>query len=749
MRAQSRGWACNISHTFKLLVAFFAAAPCCALAQSYRFTTVAGSNANGLVDGTGSQAVFRYLTGMAIDASGNIFVADAPSNAIRKVTPAGAVTTFAGGALLPGLVDGQGTAARFAYPTGVAVDGAGNIYVSDSGNNAIRKISPAGAVTTLAGGGKGVFIPGTNILDPGYYDNSGSADGTGRNASFDMPSGVAVDGAGNVFVADTFNNEIRKVTPGGVVSTVAGSPLYESFTNNDGVGADARFYGPIGVATDPNGNLIVADTDNSSIRRVTPGGVVTTVAGPRIYSAGNDTGAKDGPAADALFRYPAGIACDSAGNIFVGDTQNSSIRRISTTGTVTTIGGIPGKAGEADGDGSGALFNGPYGLALAPDGSLFVSDSPYIRKGVPLPAGTPAILLQPVGTTLVAGQSFALIFGSAGNNPTYQWLRNGITIPGATAASYSVATVTSADSGSYQVVVTNQFGSATSFPAIVVVTPSTFSASPSTLDSSRLIDISTRSYVGLGSAVSIAGFVVEGNKPKTLLIRAAGPSLAQFGVSGVLDDPVLELHSSTSIVGTNDNWSDDPTEATFIANAAKIAGAWSWQDGSQDSAMVVTLNPGSYTAIVSGRYGFETGVALVEVYDVDYGPGAARLTNLSTRSQVQGGQQVQIAGFVIAGPSPKKVLIRASGPALAKYGVSGLLADPYLEVHAASGLLASNDNWDVALRPSFQAMGVDNWSVGSADAALEMTLDPGTYTAVVSGKGGATGVNLVEILEEN
>ena len=211
---------------------------------------------------------------MAVDAAGNVYVADTGNDTIRKITPAGVVTTLAGTAGQAGSADGTGTAARFNEPDGVAVDAAGNVYVADTNNDTIRKITPAGVVTTLAG----------------TAGQAGSADGTGAAAQFNAPEGVAVDGAGNVYVADTGNDTIRKITPAGVVTTLAGTA--GQVGSADGTGSAARFNDPDGVAVDGAGNVYVADTINDTIREITPAGVVTTLAGsPGQYGSADGTGA--------------------------------------------------------------------------------------------------------------------------------------------------------------------------------------------------------------------------------------------------------------------------------------------------------------------------------------------------------------------------------------------------------------------------------------------------------------------------
>jgi sugar lactone lactonase YvrE len=316
-------------------------------------TTLAGTaGSSGSADGTGAAARFNQPRGVAVDGSGNVFVADSYNNAIRKITPNGVVTTLAGTAGSYGSADGTGATARFNNPSGVAVDGAGNVFVTDYNNTTIRKITPTGVVTTLAGSA----------------GLSGSADGTGAAARFSDPEGVAVDGSGNVLVADWENNTIRKITPTGVVTTLAGTA--GSYGSADGTGAAARFLGPSGAAVDTAGNVFVADSDNNTIRKITPTGVVTTPAG----TAGS-YGSADGTGAAARFDWPSGVAVDGAGNLFVADASNDTIRKITSSGVVTTLAGSAGYSGSADGTGAAARFNGPNDVAVDGAGNVFVADS--------------------------------------------------------------------------------------------------------------------------------------------------------------------------------------------------------------------------------------------------------------------------------------------------------------------------------------------------------------------------------------
>lgn len=283
-------------------------------------TTFVGSN-QGFADGTGTAAQFNFPTSMVKDAAGNFFVADRDNHRIRKITPAGVVTTFAGSGTA-GFTNGTGTAASFNQPYALAIDAGDNLYVGDRVNYSIRKITPAGVVTTLAGNG-----------------TAGMIDATGSAARFGEPIGIAVDASGNVYVGDYFNNRIRKISPAGVVTTFAGSS--PGFV--DGTGTSAAFNNPFGLAFDAAGNLYVADSHNFAIRKITAAGVVTTLAGNGTQGSANGTGSA------ATFSRPIGITVDANGNVYECDLDNHTIRKITPAGVVTTFAGTTGVRGAIDG----------------------------------------------------------------------------------------------------------------------------------------------------------------------------------------------------------------------------------------------------------------------------------------------------------------------------------------------------------------------------------------------------------------
>jgi sugar lactone lactonase YvrE len=332
--------------------------PISAPTSRIQVSTVAGSGSVGTANGIGTAASFNNPAGIAVDASGNLYVADSNNDLIRKITADGVVTTLAGSAGVTGAVNGTGTAASFWHPWGIAVDSSGNVYVADQLNAVIRKITTDGVVTTLAG-------------SAGVY---GSADGIGTVASFFQPAGIAVDSTGSVYVADSGNNIIRKITSDGVVTTLAGSEKVTGSTN--GTRDAASFNSPEGVALDTYGNLYVTDSVNDLIRKITPLGVVTTLAG----SAGV-AGSANGIRAVASFNTPFGIAVDNSGNVYVADQVNNLIRKISSDGAVKTFAGT-GAAGSANGDGTSASFNSPFGIAVDGSGTVYIADTTnqLIRK---------------------------------------------------------------------------------------------------------------------------------------------------------------------------------------------------------------------------------------------------------------------------------------------------------------------------------------------------------------------------------
>lgn len=359
-------------------------------------STIAGSGVNAEKDGVGKQASFSYPGGMVVDAAGNIYVGD-EGHSIRKVTQAGVVTTIIGAGAA--IINGDAKAATFNQPTDVATDAAGNIFVADAGNNLIREINTAGTVSTFAGTG-----------------DKGNTDGALKTATFSSPLGITIDASGNFFVADSANNVLRKISTTGLVSSIAlfvnangasgplnyptgvtvdgsgniyyfnsywnslcqigpGQTRTFSLGNNPGPSNGMFFFKAFDLAVDKQSNVYVADAGNSRICKINTAGLETTIAGSASASNFPIIGNTNGTGTNASFNHPKGIAVDGSGNVYVADTQNNLIRKITPAGLVTTIAGT-GTAGANDGNGGSATFNKPMGLSVNPAGTIiYVADT--------------------------------------------------------------------------------------------------------------------------------------------------------------------------------------------------------------------------------------------------------------------------------------------------------------------------------------------------------------------------------------
>ena len=525
-------------------------------------STFAGNGTVSSTNATGTSASFWNPGGVAIDASGNIYVADYSNNKIRKITSAGVVTTLAGNGTA-GSIDATGTNATFNGPVGLAVDASGNVYVADVANHKIRKITPAGAVTTLAGSG-----------------TAGSVDATGTSASFNRPDGVAVDALGNVYVSDYVNNKIRKVTPGGVVTTFAGSntPGY-----SDGTGTAAKFNLPLGVGLDVSGNLYVADGNNNMIRKITSAGVVTTLAGSGVF------GSTDAIGTSASFNNPTAVAVDASGNVYVADQANNKIRIVTSAGVVTTLAGN-GTIGSIDATGTSASFNTPSGVALDASGVLYVGDNGNnkIRKIVSVPYNvTPA---------LPAGLSLSSTTGVISGTPT------------------SVTAATN-----YTVTAANETGSATAIVNITVKPSNDATLVSLTLSSGTLSPTFAPGTTGYTASVSngISSITVTPtvNQPNAT-VKVNGTAVASGSASGAISLSVGS-NTITTIVTAQDGSTKTYTIAVCQAPATPIitaGGATTFCSGGS-----VTLTSASAT----GNQWYKGGVAINTATSQNYTATAA------------------------------------------------------------------------------------------------------------------------------
>ena len=648
--------------------------------STHTVTTIAGIV--GGVDASGTAARFENPRGVAVDSTGNIYVADTFEESIRKITPAGVVTTIAGQNGIPGSADGTGSAAGFDIPYGVAVDSAGNVYIADSGNNTIRFMTPGGVVTTIAG----------------LAHNAGSANGVGSAARFNSPRALAVDSAGNIYVADTNSSTIREIVPtssGGpitwTVSTISG--LAGTVGTANGNISTARYNHPAGIACDGNGDLYIADSTNFLIRKlVVSGGAVSTVAGTGA------TGDVDGEGPIALLDDPIGIAVDSNQNIYFSDYLGQVVRVISaSSGAVSTLAGQFTTLGNANGAGTAASFRDPSGLAVDASGNLYLVDylNSEVKKGVP--AVTPSITTPPAAQSVVFGGNATFTAVAAGSPaPGYVWqvstnggtsfanLTDGNGIAGSATATLTIASPSVSSNGYlYRVVVTNPLSSVTSGAVALAVSQAV-----------PVVTWATPAPIPNGTALSST-----------------------------------QLDATASTAGT---FAYTPAAGTVLPL------------GSQ--ALSVTFTPTDTTDFTS---------ATAQVF-INVAP-TNDLTDMSTRLTVGGGAYDGFATFTVEGSQSKQMLIRGVGPALAVFGFPGTLADPYLSVTNQAGtVVASNDNWDTpsangtAVTTADAAVGaLSLTSTASLDAALVSTFAPGTYTVHLSGNSGDTGLALLEMYTDD
>ena len=321
--------------------------------------TSSGNGIAGYIGDGGSPrgAELRSPAGITADDSGSIYIADQGNNVIRKVTTTGIISTYAGTGVAAYSGDsGLATAAALNSPTGVTIDGRGNLYIADKGNNCIRKITTAGIILTVAGNGS-----------PGYSGNGGPAIAAQLNA----PSGVAIDGVGNLYIADYANNVVRKVDTSGIISLYAGTGT-PGYTGDGFAATLAMLNSPVGIAVDAAGDLFIADNGNHVVRKVNLSGIISTVAGTGTLGNSGDGGL----ATAALLNAPYGIALDASGNIYISDQGNQRIRRINTIGVISNYAGkgIMGYSGD-DSSSYFAEFNSPEGIVFDGTGSLFVADN--------------------------------------------------------------------------------------------------------------------------------------------------------------------------------------------------------------------------------------------------------------------------------------------------------------------------------------------------------------------------------------
>ena len=368
-------------------------------------TTVAGTFPGGFSGdgGPGTNAQFAGPWGMALDAAGNLFIADEDNGRVRKLSATGIITTVAGGGDGSGYGDrGLATNAPLSHPTSVALDAIGNLLIAESGSWRIRKVATNGIITTVAGGGHPTVALGDG--------------GPATNALLTDPDGIAMDSKGNLLIADRYNQIIRRVDTNGIITRIAGNGAL-GFSGDGGQAANAVLQNPVALTVDPAGNLFIADQSNIRIRKVATNGIITTVAGngaPGIY--GNGTYSGDGViATNASLNYPTDVAVDAAGNLFIADSENNRVRKVDPSGVITTVAGNGSdNYSNADGVATEVALPNPRGVVLDAAGNMYVTlgSSHLVRKVTP--AAGPTLTLNSVSTT-DAGDYSVVITGSGGS----------------------------------------------------------------------------------------------------------------------------------------------------------------------------------------------------------------------------------------------------------------------------------------------------------------------------------------------
>jgi sugar lactone lactonase YvrE len=634
------------------------------------FSTFVGQpGAQGSTDGIGTAARLRAPTSIAIDSVGNLYVADAANHVIRKITTSGVVTTLAGMAGVGGNADGFGSAARFNTPSAVAVDAAGNVYVADTSNHLVRLVTPAGAVTTLAGM--------AGVL--------GSADGVGADARFALPSGIAVDTAGSIYVADLLNHTIRRIT-GNIVMTLAGTA--GAIGTIDGVGAAARFSFPMGLAVDSGFNVYVADSRNHTIRKIAPGGSVSTLAG-----LAGVVGSADGTGSNARFNQPQGVALGASGNLYVADTNNHVIRRITSAGEVTTVAGVAGASGSTDGAATTVRFNQPNDVAVDSSGNIYVADTfnHTIRRSGSLAA--PTITTPPANQSVIAGASATFTVVATGSpTPVLQWQRraagtetfvnltNDATYSGVNTPTLTVSGTTTAMSGDEFRVIANNLVSpnATSDAVTLTVLPPTVPPSITTQPATTTVnlgDTATFTVTAAGTAplsyqwrkdgVPLAGatsatLVVPNVQLSsagvyTVVVTSPFGTLTSMPAGLVVNTPpiiAVQPRTQTALLGTFATFSVGLSSGSGVTyqwrrNGAAIPGA---NSASLTVSSITAADAGNYDVIVTNALGSVTS-SLAQL-NVVTSPTAPVITAQPAARTVVAGGTVTLSVAATGAPGP-------------------------------------------------------------------------------------------------
>ena len=689
-------------------------------------TTVAG-NGSGAYAGDGGAATnasLHYPQGVAVDAVGDLYVADTDNQRIRKVAANGIITTAAGdGAAAFSGDGGAATNAGLNLPYGAALDAFGNLYIADRSNNRIRKVAANGIITTVAGNGSS-----------GY-----SGDGaTATNASLNLPYGVAVDSSGNLYIADTDNERIRKVAANGIITTVAGKGA-SGYSGDGGTATNASLNLPYGAALDAFGNLYIADRSNNRIRKVAANGIITTVAGNGASGYSGDGGAATG----ANLYYPGGVVVDWLGNLYVGDTGNNCIRKVDTNGIITTVAG--NGSGTYAGDGGAAtnasLYN-PVGVAFDAVGNLYVADyanhrirevhfsgfpalaltnvtgasagsytvvvsSPYASVTSAVAALTvllpPSIVAQPMSQGVLAGGNATLNVTATGTPTLYYWWYHNATnlVQSGTNASLALGNMSAGNVGQYLVVVANAYGSVTSQVATLAFPPA-LTAQPASQSVFQGTNVSFMVTVGGVGPFGYQWQFNGANLPNNIITTVAGNGSGAYAGDG----------------GAATNASLDYPEGVAVDAAGNLYVADTGNNCIREVAAngIITTVAGNGSATYSGDGGPATNASLYYPYGAAVDAAGnlyiADTYNNSIRKVASNGIITTVAGNGTAGYSGD------GGPA-----TNATLYYPYGAAVDAAGNLYIADTYNNSIR-KVAANGV-------------ITTVAGNGSATYSGDGGA------------
>lgn len=740
------------------------------MAVSVNSTVGSASDYSGTVHFTSSDPAAELPPDTQLSDGDGLFSIAFNTPGSQTVTATDTVTPGITGVSPPVPVSGPATHFALSVPASATAGSRISVMVSalDASGNLVTGYS---GIVQITSSDPSAVLPGEGSLFLGsaFFSVTLNADGPQTVTATDTanPSMSTTSSAVSVSGVPT---HFRVSAP---ATATAGSPIGVTVTVLDASENVASAY---------SGSVQLTSSDPAAV--LSPGGALTGGVGAftaTLNTAGTETISATDAANPSLVGVSGPISVAAAGPAIASQPSSQAVANganatfsVGVAGAATyqwTFNGsaISGATGSSLSlDGVQPSESGAYAVIVTGPGGNTTSNSAFLT--VTSSAG-PTISAQPQSLTVAPGQTVVLSAGvssgsgtdlvSARAEPlaettTYKWYLNGSELTDGGGVSGSRTAVLelgngSVEAGSYSCLVANSSGSSLSQPALVTVA---YSSPPG-----RLINISCRAMVGTGGNILIAGFVVGGTGTSgalAVLARASGPALAAFGVPGLLPDPELQLYntgSAASLLASNAAWGG----AAPISAAATEVGAFAWSvASSRDSALLQNLPEGAYTANISGQSG-DSGVALAEVYDAtpegSYTPASPRLINLSARVGVGTGGNVLIAGIVIGGPTAKTVLIRASGPALVPFGVTGTLPDPQLQLFSTAAqntLLSENAGWGANAQIAAAASSVGAFSWGAApsnDSAILLTLPPGSYTANVSGESGDTGVALIEVYE--